>query len=208
VKTVLRAFWLTGAFAATALGQTKASPCVASGTSVSTPALKKNVGTVTCDGSANAPTVTVAASATANVTGYTNPALLRLTTSATTLTLVPTIAAFDSSRTPWVSTTLTIQANRTWKVSVSTSATQWTATGTFAWQNKPIGDLQWRVSAPYTSTAWTSLTGTATQVAPQTGSGSAGGSNAVTLDWSARLSWTSDAPGSYSIPVTLTLTTP
>ena len=176
--------------------------------SVSTPTLKKNLGTVTCDGSNNAPTVTVAASATANVTGYTNPALLRLTTSATTLTLVPTVAAFDTSRTPWVSTTLTVQANRTWKVSVSTSATNWTATGTFAWQNKPIGDLQWRVSAPYTSTEWTSLTGTATQVAPQTGSGSAGGSNSVTLIWSSRLAWTTDKPGTYSLPVTLTLTTP
>ena len=182
-------------------GQNK---CTASGTSVTTAAIKKSTESCTAS-SGNSIGIVIA---TPTITSYTNPAILQLTTSTTTLTLAPSIAALDSGRTPWVATTLTIRANRTWKVLVSSSAATWTGTGTFARQNKPVGDLQWRISSPYASTAWTSLSSTATQVAPQSGSGSAGGSNSVTLNWSARLSWTSDSPGAYSLPVTLTLTTP
>jgi hypothetical protein len=204
MRTILRVASLIACLAAAAAAQSRNAPCTVSGTSVTTPVIKKN-SAITCDGSANAPTVSIAASSTANVTGYTNPAILELTSSATTIALTPSIAAFDSSRTPWVQTTLTIRANRTWKVLVKSTASTWTATGTFVWQAKPVGDLQWRLS---TGSSWTSLTTTDAQIAPASGSGSADGANSVTVYWSSRLAWTSDKPGSYSLPVTLTLTTP
>lgn len=142
---------------------------------------------------------------TPNRTGYTNPVIVRLTSSASTLTLTPNFAALDSGRTPWVQTELTIEANRNWQVSVWSSRATWLATGTFAWQSKPVGDLQWRLS---TGTSWTSLTTAPVQILSGGPGGASTAANVWLIDWSSRLAWTSDKPGDYSLPVTLTLTTP
>ena len=66
---------------------------------------------------------------------------------------------------------------------------------------KPAADLQWGLSAtgPFTDLA----TATATL-----GTGAATAGQAINLYVRARYSWTADTPGSYSLPVQLTITAP
>ena len=79
-----------------------------------------------------------------------------------------------------------------------------TATGSLARANKPVSDIRWSevnsgVDTGLSTTAATITSGSA---------GAATGSNVKTLYWWTTLSWTGDPPGSYSMPITLTLTAP
>ena len=138
--------------------------------------------------------------ATTNSSTYTNPKILSLTASTTTVALTVNEAAFVAGRTPESPMTLHVKGNRSWVVTASGAAT-WTATGALAWSSKPVTDLSWSATA---GVAGTPLTTTAATVM----SGSATSSSSTTLYWSSALSWSIDQPGNYAMPVTLTLTTP
>lgn len=138
--------------------------------------------------------------ATANASSYTNPKILTLGVSAPTVALTVNTAAFDAGVTPEAAMTLQVAGNRSWVVTASGAAT-WTSTGALAWSGKPVTDLRWSATA---GVAGTPLSTTAVTVL----SGNATASSSLTLYWTSALSWALDKPGSYSMPVTLTLTAP
>jgi hypothetical protein len=135
-----------------------------------------------------------------NASSYTNPALLQLTASAVNLGLTVNEAAFNTGRTGEVPLTLQIVGNRSWVLTASGPAA-WTASGPLAWMSKPVGDLRWSMIAGGDGTALS--TSAATLAA-----GEATAAFSVTVHWTAALAWERDKPGTYSLPVTLTLTAP
>lgn len=136
-----------------------------------------------------------------NASTYTNPKILSLVASTTTVALTVNEAAFVAGKTPESSMTLVVKGNRSWAVTAQGDAATWTSSGTLAWAFKPVTDVTWATTS---GAAGTSLTTTAATVM----SGNATASSSATLYWSSALSWTTDKPGSYSMPITLTLTTP
>ena len=139
----------------------------------------------------------------ANPTGFVAPTLMELTVSPTTWSVTPTLANLNSGQTPTHTMTLSVRANRSWIVTASGNAT-FTASGSLARANKPVSNIRWSevnsgVDTGLSTTAATITSGSA---------GAATGSNVKTLYWWTTLSWTGDPPGSYSMPITLTLTTP
>lgn len=94
-----------------------------------------------------------------------------------------------------------VRSNAPWTVSISSSATLWTATPLSARQNKPRSDLQWAtvLGGPYTD-----MTGTNANLA----TGTATNSSIQTLFLRSRYAWATDRPGTYSIQLQVTLTAP
>ncbi len=136
---------------------------------------------------------------TSTASTMTNPKLLQLTVSPTVSSFTATTAMMTAGHADALPVALTVTGNRTWTLSVSGGA--WTGTGTYAWKSKPLSDLK------YSSTlagAQTVVTTSATQVA----SGTASAAVNSTLYFWVLLAWTKDAPGSYAVPVTFTLTAP
>lgn len=128
---------------------------------------------------------------------------------ATTLGLTtPTAGDFDAGAS--VTTAgLTVFANRSWTLLVSAAATTWTTSGGSpsdpVWAAKPISDLQWGLAAG--GPTWTGLSTTATTVTTGTGATANTGA-AVTMYFRMLHGWTTDTPGTYSLPVTYTITAP
>lgn len=138
-----------------------------------------------------------------NATGFVAPTLLEMTVSPTTWSTTPSIADLNTGKTQTQTMTVEVRANRTWIITASGNAT-FTASGSLARADKPVSHIRW---STVNSGAGTGLSTTAATIT----SGSAGaatGSNVKTLYWWTTLSWTGDPPGSYSMPITLTLTTP
>jgi hypothetical protein len=144
----------------------------------------------------------------ANPGTMTNPALLTVTVSPTSSPLSPLsvtatmsdmdVAAGVGTPTP---VSFTVQGNRAWTVQISGAAANWTASAG-AWTNKPVSDLRWSLSS---SGATTGMSITPATVA----SGSAtAGSASTTVYLRPAVHWTTDLPGTYTIGVTFTLTTP
>ncbi|MBX3175402.1 MAG: hypothetical protein KF709_13385 [Gemmatimonadaceae bacterium] len=100
-----------------------------------------------------------------------------------------------------VSVPLTVRANSGWSVSISSTATVWSATPGSARQNKPVADLQWGLSA---AGAFTGVTTGLVTVQ----SGSATGGASVPLHLRVSYNFALDRAGSYTIPVRITLTAP
>lgn len=126
----------------------------------------------------------------------------RLTVGSFTVALPgPAVASFDAGFGTAVSVPLSVWANTSWVVAVSSLDPLWTATPGSAWQSKPVTDLQWGLAAagPFTDV-------TTTPVTVQTGSAVAAGS--VPLHLRAKFSWLQDAPGAYELPLTVTITAP
>lgn len=96
---------------------------------------------------------------------------------------------------------VSLRANRSWTLALRTTAATWTATGTGARANKPNSDLQWgtATAGPFTNLSTTNAT---------VATGAATGTGAVNLYLRSRYQWTLDTPGSYSIPLQLTITAP
>ena len=113
----------------------------------------------------------------------------------------PTSANYEVGFGTAVSVPLTVWANSSWAISFSVAAPLWTGTPGTARQNKPAADLQWGTTSagPFTDA-------TTTPVSIQTGAPIGGG--VVPLFLRARFQWELDAPGSYEIPVQLTITAP
>ena len=100
----------------------------------------------------------------------------------------------------------TIKANRSWTLKIkSQNATNWTYVGSNSGV-KPIGDLAWSTASGGTFTA---ITGS-----DATFASGAGASNGTAAQAFFRTSWlndftsTSNAPGTYSLPIVFTLSAP
>lgn len=94
-----------------------------------------------------------------------------------------------------------IRANLSWTLTLRSTAATWTGVGVQARANKPVGDLQWgtAVAGPFTDLTTANAT---------IGTGAATGGAAVNLYLRTRYTWTLDTPGSYSLPLQLTITAP
>lgn len=113
----------------------------------------------------------------------------------------PTPAQFDAGFGGVVALPGSVRANRSWTLSISAGSAVWSATPVSARQNKPATDLQWAtaVGGPFanlTTAPVTAFVGGATADA------------AGALYFRVRYSWTADTPGSYTLPIVVTLTAP
>ncbi len=128
--------------------------------------------------------------------------VLRLTLSqaATPLTS-PNEAAYDAGSQLDGGPTVSVKANRSWTVKLSSNAGTWTASGAGANAAKAASDLQWAtaVGGPYTGAS----TSPATFLS---GSGTGNASQAVF--YKTLWSYGSDTPGDYSLVVVYTLSAP
>ena len=132
-----------------------------------------------------------------------NPALLQLTVSPTSSSY--TAAASDMNVSTGLATpsvvTLTVEANRSWTVQASGNSAFWTASAG-AWTSKPVSDLVWSLTPAGTRTAMSTTATTVTTGSP--GLGTPG----VPVYMRPVAHWATDKPGTYSLTVTFTLTTP
>ncbi len=94
-----------------------------------------------------------------------------------------------------------VRTNAAWTLVISSSSTLWGFSPPTARTDKPRADLQWGLvsGGPYTD-----VSGTLTTLA----SGAATNSSVQTLYLRSKYSWLLDKPGSYTIPVSITLTAP
>jgi hypothetical protein len=118
----------------------------------------------------------------------------------------PTVADLTTGYVQDVGPSITVKANRTWTISVHTTATtNWTYTGTEGGV-KPIGDLTWSNTSGGTYAA---ITNTAAAVVSNQAKTNAG---APTLFfrtvYSSDFSANNNSVGSYSIPIVFTLSAP
>ena len=144
----------------------------------------------------------------ANPGTMTNPALLTLIVSPTSSALSPlsvtaTMADMDVASgvgTP-VSVSYTVQGNRAWSVQISGSTATWSASSG-AWASKPVSDLRWSLSSTGATTAMSVTPATVTSGSASSGSAS------TTVYLRPAVHWATDKPGTYTIGVTFTLTSP
>lgn len=126
----------------------------------------------------------------------------RLTSPSSTISLpVPDINQFDAGFGTPVAVALSVRANTSWSLSIRGGAALWTGTPASAWQNKPVGELQWAttVGGPFTNMT-TSLVPLA--------SGPATATAAPPLFMRGRFQWINDRPGNYTMAVQVVLTAP
>lgn len=112
----------------------------------------------------------------------------------------PTSVDFDAGyRAASTSTTITHRGNVNYHLQVSTASATMGAT------TKASSDLEWQAtSVAYGGpTPWTPLSTTATNVVPNVTAGSY--STDTTVNYRMRLSYATDAPGTYSVTFTYTL---
>ncbi len=113
----------------------------------------------------------------------------------------PDANQFDAGFGSPLSVALNVRANTSWTLAIRGTAALWTAAPGSAWQNKPVGDLQWatNVGGPYTNM---------TTVLAPLAAGAATASAAPPLFLRGRFAWASDVPGNYSLGVQVVLTAP
>ena len=130
--------------------------------------------------------------------------LLQMSATSTTLT-APVPADFDAGFNTTTGPTFTVRANAPWTLSLRSAAALWSATNTSpgapARTDKPAADLQWSTSS---GGAFTALTIADVRLinAPATAG------SVTTLYLRTLYDWVLDAPGNYSLPIVLTLTSP
>lgn len=129
---------------------------------------------------------------------------LQMSPGSTPLT-APTTTDFDAGFNSTPGPTLTVSANAAWTLQLRASTAVWAATNTSpgapARVNKPAGDLKWSTAS---NGAFAALTTTDVNLV----TGAAGANNMTTLFFETLYSWTLDTPGSYSLAIVLTLTSP
>lgn len=130
------------------------------------------------------------------------PRVVRISLPATPILLgAADPAAFTAGFGAAVLVPLTIRANTGWSLTLAATSPLFTGTGPAARTDKPASDLQWSLTA---AGPFTGLTTTGVGIA--TGTATAG--QTVTLHLRALYAWTLDTPGSYSLPLQLTITAP
>ena len=132
--------------------------------------------------------------------------VIRLQMSAASTTLTPPTATdFDAGSNVTAGPTLTVSANSAWTLHIRAGTPLWTAVnttpGVLARTNKPAADLLWGKANVGPFTAFT-----VSDVNFATGTATA--SNVTTLFLQTLYGWTLDTPGTYSLSVVLTLTSP
>lgn len=137
------------------------------------------------------------------------PALVKLAmTSNTTSLTAPSADQIDLGATvgPDAGPTFTIKANRSWTLNIKSSlATNWNYAGSFAGV-KPISDLQWSNAVGGTYAAIT-----ASDVLFTSGGAATNGASAQPFFktvWASGFTNAANEPGTYTLPVTFTLTAP
>jgi hypothetical protein len=129
---------------------------------------------------------------------------LQMSPGSTSLT-APTPADFDAGFNSTTGPTLTVSANAAWTLHIRAASATWTATNTSpgapARTNKPAGDLKWSTAS---GGSFVALGATDANLV----GGAATASSATTLYFQTLYSWTLDTPGSYSMTIVLTLTSP
>ena len=171
------------------------------------------VAAILMGGVAAAPTSAQSCSGSASCTVTSNatvaiPALVSLDVAgagAITLTS-PTVASLATGYVQDAGPSITVKANRTWTLSVhTTAATNWAYTGTEGGV-KPIGDLTWSSTA---SGTYAAITNSAASVVTAQAKTNAGAPTIFfrTL-YSSDFSANNNSVGSYSIPIVFTLSAP
>ncbi len=96
---------------------------------------------------------------------------------------------------------VTVRANQGWTLSIRSTQALWNFAGAEARSDRPAADLQWGtlVGGPFTDMTTTNVS---------MSSGAASGAAVINLYLRARYSWALDGPGTYSLPIQLTLTAP
>jgi len=95
---------------------------------------------------------------------------------------------------------ITAQANFAWTLTIRAASASWTYSGTGS-PSKPASDLGWRLGTSGSYAAMT--TSGATLI-----SGALGESRSTPIYFRTTWRWTSEPPGSYELPLTLTLAAP
>lgn len=130
------------------------------------------------------------------------PTLLRLTIddSSTALT-TPTEAIYDAGTTVSTGPVATIKTNGNWTLLARATTATWTATGAGARANKPAGDLAWGTSpgGPFTPMTTADVT---------IATGTRGAANLTSLFYQVAWSWPLDTPGTYTLTLIYTATSP
>jgi hypothetical protein len=122
---------------------------------------------------------------------------------ATTSITVPSVSG--SLRT--VGPQITARANAAYAVSIRAGSATWTFTGLGADPLKPATDLGFETSA----TSTFADPGTFTTISPAGSSlltGAAATQSSIFLRWQTAWSWAASKPGTYTLPITFTLTVP
>jgi len=137
-----------------------------------------------------------------NVIRLTVTAATRLSMASTTITLpVPSATDFESGVGTGIGFDLVMKANVPWTLTFRALNATWTGTGSFARLDRPVGDLQraTALAGPYVDVVTTSTT-------LSTGAASAGTN--LTMYFRAKYAWLLDGPGTYTLPLELTITSP
>ena len=135
-------------------------------------------------------------------TSITIPKVLQLTLSTISQTLAaPAEADFDAGHKDAAGPIATVRANAAWNLKINAVTATWTAVGAGARANKPSTDLQW---STVSGSGYAGLTTTATAVT----AGTATAATNVSIFYRVLYGWTVDTPGTYSLVVVFTLTTP
>lgn len=131
-------------------------------------------------------------------------ASLQVSSATTTLPAVNS-DAFTTGFTPVTGPTLSVRSNSPFVLTLQAAQPTWSYSGTAANPSKPANDLEWNVSAagPFVGA------GTSRQLWPSSGAAApATAAEIVPLFYRVRWNWVNSPPGAYTLPVTITLTSP
>lgn len=125
--------------------------------------------------------------------------------SATTALPTLTAASLNAGFLDGTGPTVTVKANAPYRITIHAAQASWSYSGAAANPAKPAGDLLWSrdaggpwMSSATSTTLWPAIGG----VAP------AASGLQIPLFYRAMWTWTGSPPGTYAIPVNITLTSP
>lgn len=153
----------------------------------------------TCTAAVGTKCSTAITLATPNASSVTNPRVVTMTASPAAGSWSVRSNELDAGTSGAVPVTVTVSSNRSWAVALS-GPSAWSVSGG-ATAGKPVGDVRWSIAA---TGAGTPLSASAATVA----AGTAGGSQVRVLYFRTLLGWTTDAPGTYVMPLSFTVTSP
>ena len=136
------------------------------------------------------------------------PSLFRLVLTGDSITLLTpdfSNTALSGQNVTTTVATLTVSANTSWELSVSTAATDFTYVGS---EGGARAASMLEVEETCASTTWTAISSTPVVAAFGTVTNNAAGSLCLRTNFPADYSSTANRPGVYQLPVTLTLAAP
>jgi hypothetical protein len=142
---------------------------------------------------------------TLNGTSVTFPWAAVLSSSSVT-TAVPSVTPtmLNSSSQTVAGPTITGRANFAYTIQIAAGSSTWSYTGPAQNPNKPAAQLQWRATSGTNTTFRTASTTAAVLESSVT----AGTSTSRALEFKITWSWATTPPGSYSLPLVVTLIAP